>query len=409
MRPRHELPVHSPVSAADILVAAGGRAVAAADVVDRVRELLKEGYSASDVLLVDSGRSALQLALDTALSGSRERIVALPAFQCYEVASAAVGAGCRIALYDVDPATLQPRFDSLERALSRGARCVVIAPLYGLPVDWDAVVALAGRHGAVLIEDAAQAHGAEWRGRPVGSFGDMSVVSFGRGKGWTGGRGGALLLRSPDAVRHLHSLDLARTAPGKEMRVAATTVLQVLFGRPWLYGIPAAIPSLGLGETRYHEPAPPARLPPFAAALLLETRQASADEVPVRRRTAAWWAASLPAELLADAPAVHPGGVAGYLRFPLCVPAAALDAAAGAAARHAGIARSYPLTLGELPAVAPRLVEPAAAYPGAMRLSRQVVTLPTHSRLGTVAREGILRLAGAWVRTLPRTTRDTVA
>ncbi len=108
--------------------------------------------------------------------------MALPAFTCYDIASAAVGAGVRVALYDVDPDTLGPDPASLERVLAAGAGAVVAGPLYGVPLEWDALRALADRHGALLIEDAAQGHGASWRGRPLGSLGDLSVLSFGRGK-----------------------------------------------------------------------------------------------------------------------------------------------------------------------------------------------------------------------------------
>ena len=63
-----------------------------------------------------------------------------------------------------------------------------------------AIAEIAERHGLAVVEDAAQGLGATWRGRPLGSFGDVSVLSFGRGKGWTGGVGGALLA---EAVEHV--------------------------------------------------------------------------------------------------------------------------------------------------------------------------------------------------------------
>ena len=67
---------------------------------------------------------------------------------------------------------------------------VVVAYLYGIPFDTAPVRAAAGAVGAWLIEDAAQGAGASFRGRALGAFGDLSMLSFGRGKGVTAGRGG---------------------------------------------------------------------------------------------------------------------------------------------------------------------------------------------------------------------------
>ncbi len=96
--------------------------------------------------------------------------MALPAFTCFDVATAAVAAALPVVLYDIDPATLAPDFDSLELCLQQGARVVVVSPLYGMPVDWDLVERSAARYGAVVIEDAAQGHGARWRGRLLAAW-----------------------------------------------------------------------------------------------------------------------------------------------------------------------------------------------------------------------------------------------
>ena len=77
--------------------------------------------------------------------------------------------------------------DSVRRALQQGARVIVVSPLYGLPIEWEELSRLASEFGAEIIEDAAQGHGAAWRGRPLGTLGQISILSFGRGKGWTGG------------------------------------------------------------------------------------------------------------------------------------------------------------------------------------------------------------------------------
>ena len=160
----------------------------------RLRAFLAERYLADEVVLVDSGTHALELAIRTAHAAIANRssgsvpplTVALPAYSCYDLATAVIGANAQVELYDVNPQTLGPETRSFEAALGAGATVAVVAPLYGVPVDWDACSAVAARFGAVLIEDAAQGQGASWRGVPLGGVGGLSVLSFGRGKGWTG-------------------------------------------------------------------------------------------------------------------------------------------------------------------------------------------------------------------------------
>jgi dTDP-4-amino-4,6-dideoxygalactose transaminase len=394
---RRQLAAYSPLPPAAILGALIDRMPRGPGAVARAEELLAREFRAERAVLVDSGRSALRLAIQRSLpaEGRGKRVVALPAFQCYEVATAAVGVDCGMALYDIDPATLGPDMASLELALRAGASAVVIAPLYGVPVAWEPIAELVSRYRATAIEDAAQSHGASWKGAPLGSLGKISVVSFGRGKGWTGGGGGALLLRGAPAIHAAAAATLERPGAAAELTVVAATVLQALFGRARLYGIPASIPSLALGETRYHQPTPPRACSGFSAALIRRTLVAAADEATARRDNAELWMRILPAALLSRVPRAPGGGVAGYLRFPLRL---RQDDARRALSegRAAGVAPSYPLPLSELEAVRPRLISPDATYPGAAALARELVTLPTHSRVADHDRAVILRLAATW-------------
>ena len=217
--------------------------------------MLRREYSADEVLLCGSGTQGLQLAIQCARDEiGRQVAVALPAFSCFDVASAAIGAGGPVILYDLDPPSLSPDLESLDRALAAGARIVVVAPLYGVPVDWDAVEDLASTYGAMLIEDAAQGHGATHRRRPLGSLGEISTLSFGRGKGWTGGSGGAVLFRR--GRRAARTVGLSGSGAGSSLKTAMVLAAQWALGRPSVYGLPRRLP-LELGETVYHEPRAP--------------------------------------------------------------------------------------------------------------------------------------------------------
>ena len=141
---------------------------------------------------VNSGTSALHLALLAAGVGPGDEVIA-PAFTFVATVAAIEYTGARAILVDVDPLTLTMDPARLEAAITTKTRALIPVHLYGQPADMDPILSIARAHGLVLVEDAAQAHGAEYRGRRVGSIGDMACFSFYPGKNLgAAGDGGAL-------------------------------------------------------------------------------------------------------------------------------------------------------------------------------------------------------------------------
>jgi len=370
---RRQLPVSSPLAAASLAAALWPAIVRRRRPVLETAAFLREAYGTPQVALTDSGTSALVLALRIA-NGDRG-IVALPAYACVDLAAAARFARVRVCLYDIDPRTLGPDLDSLSAALHGGARTIVVAHLYGFPADVPAVRELAARHGATVIEDAAQAAGGTLGGRPLGTFGALSVLSFGRGKGTTGGHGGALLVHDAahDVAFTRELVALGKPRHGWNDLAAATA--QWALGRPSVYGIPAAIPALRLGEMVYRPAHRPRSVSAGAATLVARALRAAPAEVAIRRRNAA--ALAIAADEGGDIEAVRtiPGAVSGMLRFPIT------DTGARVERPDLGILRGYPRTLRDEPEMK-RCLEPGGPdLPGAEELRRTLFTLPTHSRV----------------------------
>jgi dTDP-4-amino-4,6-dideoxygalactose transaminase len=346
---------------------------------EELASLLRAEYSADEVHLCASGTDALQVAIESARNElGRDAIVALPAFSCFDVASAAIGAAGPFALYDIEPESLAPDLSSLDRALTLGARIAVVAPLYGIPVDWNTLEALASTHGALLIEDAAQGHGASYRNAPLGSLGDISTLSFGRGKGWTGGAGGAVLFRD----RKVSGTEQGRVPVGASIGTAARLAVQWGLGRPWVYGLPRRLPGLSLGETVYHDPRPAMPMGGAIAAAVLASRKASLRESGLRRENAEWLRNLLGEQPALRAVACRAGadGLSGYLRFPVLAREGMRGFREPAAAVRLGVAQSYPAPLATLPRLAPLIVG-QSEWPGAKQLSAKLITLPAHSLL----------------------------
>jgi dTDP-4-amino-4,6-dideoxygalactose transaminase len=307
--------------------------------------------------------------------------IALPAYGCYDLATAADGAGARIVLYDLDPQTLSPEPESLRRALEREPAALVLVHLYGIPVDVLELTRQAASLGVAVIEDAAQALGAEVGGRPAGSFGSVSLLSFGRGKGLTGGSGGALLSHDDTGDRALLDARAVVQQSGAGWSDLARAGVQWLFGRPAVYGLPSSLPFLRLGETVYRAPEPPHGLTRAAARMVLENWPAAFNAVDHRRQVAAQLEA---AARQWDAWRTFPvpaGRKGGYLRFPLLAQVDLAAQLSSVDAQRLGIVGSYPLPLHKLPGFPGRCLNADERFPGAEQLAARLFTLPAHELL----------------------------
>jgi len=150
-------------------------------------------------IAVNSGTSALHLALLAAGVGPGDEVITVP--MTFVATVAAIDyAGARAVLVDVDPVTCTMDASLLEAAITPRTRAIVPVHLYGLTADMDAVLEVAARHGVPVIEDAAQAHGAEHRGRRAGSMGLAGCFSFYPGKNLGAYGEGGLVTTDDDAL-----------------------------------------------------------------------------------------------------------------------------------------------------------------------------------------------------------------
>lgn len=397
---RRQLPVYSPLA----LSAVGG-AIAAATVHadaerDRLRMELATRFGAHGVVLLDSGTNALQLALSWASGkGRASGVAALPGYSCYDVVTAAVGAGVRLRFYDVDPLTLTPDLDSVRAVLGEGVSVLVAGNLYGYPLGWEGLASVCDEAGVPIVEDAAQGLGTQTPAGLGGSLGAASILSFGRGKGWTGGGGGALLLRDP---RFLVERGTAEAAPNSGGVAAVVTLAAWALGRPHLYRIPASAPGLGLGETHYKEPSTPRGISGFSAALARRTAASAQLAVSQRRGTAG--------EIMEKIRGVDPkrsrcrpcepvaGGTsassASFLRLPVVARDRRVASDLLQRGRALGVASGYPRPLFELEAAQELMAQhvPSADLPGSRELAERLVTLPTHEWLNEKDRARLVEL-----------------
>jgi dTDP-4-amino-4,6-dideoxygalactose transaminase len=155
---------------------------------------------------VNTGTSALHLALLAAGVGPGDEVVTTP-FTFVATVSAICYTGATPVFVDIAPRSFTIDSNAIEAVITSKTKAIIPVHLYGQPADMDPIVATARRHGLVVIEDACQAHGAEYAGRRTGSLGDMACFSFYPGKNLGAyGEGGMVVTGNADFARTIRML-----------------------------------------------------------------------------------------------------------------------------------------------------------------------------------------------------------
>lgn len=162
---------------------------------------------AQHAIAVNSGTSALHLALLAAGIGGVHEVITVP-FTFVATAAAILYTGARPVFVDIDPRTYTIDVGGIERAITPRTKAILPVHLYGQPADMDPILEIARRHNLAVIEDAAQAHGAEYKGRRIGAIGHLACFSFYPTKNLGAcGEGGMVVTNSP---KYGHAIRLLR-------------------------------------------------------------------------------------------------------------------------------------------------------------------------------------------------------
>lgn len=155
---------------------------------EKMAELVDRKYG----IAVSNGTAALEVAV-AALDIKDGDEVIMPAFTIISCAAAVVKAGAVPVLVDSDINTWNMNVNEIEQKITNKTKAIMIVHIYGLPVDVQPVIELAEKYNLKIIEDAAEMHGQTYKGKPCGSFGDISIFSFYPNKHITTGEGGMVL------------------------------------------------------------------------------------------------------------------------------------------------------------------------------------------------------------------------
>jgi dTDP-4-amino-4,6-dideoxygalactose transaminase len=316
---------------------------------------------------VNSGTSALHLALLAAGIKAGDEVITVP-FTFYATAAAIGYVGAVPVYVDIDPRMFNMDVTRLEAAITERTRAILPVHLYGQPADMDPILEIAARHKLLVIEDVAQAHGAEYKGRRTGGIGDIGCFSFYPTKNLgAAGEGGMVTTNNSDYARTIAML------------------------RNW-------------GEEQRYNPVLKGynyRLPAIQAAILRVKLRRLDQWIEARRALAAEYD-----RLLEDAKVVRPASLAD-VRHVYCLYTIQVDNrerlqrelenAAIQSAVH------YPLPIHLMPAYADARYK-SGDFPVSEACARRVLSLPLYPQMPKYQVE---RVAGEIIRLIPENNQES--
>ena len=156
---------------------------------------LSAWFGGRPVRTFNSGTCTMEIALRIAGIGPGDEVITTP-ISWVATANVILEVGATPVFAEIDPITRNLDLDAVEAAITPRTRAIIPVYLSGLPVDMDRLYALAAKHNLRIVEDAAQALGSTWRGKRIGSFGDLVSFSFQANKNVTSAEGGCLVLNN---------------------------------------------------------------------------------------------------------------------------------------------------------------------------------------------------------------------
>lgn len=366
---------------------------------ERFNSELKDYYGVKHCFLVSSGKAALTLILKALhkLHPERDEVL-IPAFICYSVPSAIARAGLKIRLCDVDPDTLDYNFVELGKILSEkssNSRILAVIPahLFGLPAAVGRVRKLAADSGVIIVEDAAQVLGSTWQDKKLGTLGDASFFSLGRGKALSTVEGGIIITNRDDIGENI--LNQQEDIPGYDIlelvKLIFKALLLIVFQRPLFFWFPKSLPFLKVGDTFYDPDFKIRKMTGFQAGLAKDWKE-KLEKFKNNRRENSMPLASITELSSIQGYCLKNGHFPDMLRFPVKIEDTGkwqktlkLSEKAGL-----GIMFTYPGAVNGIKDL--REAFQGQSFPIAEKLPRQLLTLPVHLYVSSEDKKKITNL-----------------
>lgn len=170
----------------------------------KFEERFAERVGRKQGIAVSNGSSALDVTIAALDIGKGDEVI-MPAFTIISCAASVVRAGAAPVLVDSDPDTWNMDVGQIEQKITAKTKAIMVVHIYGLPADMTPILAIANKYHLKIIEDAAEMHGQTYRGRPCGSFGELSAFSFYASKHIATGEGGMVVTDDEQLAKRCRS------------------------------------------------------------------------------------------------------------------------------------------------------------------------------------------------------------
>ncbi|NLH98320.1 MAG: DegT/DnrJ/EryC1/StrS family aminotransferase [Chthonomonadales bacterium] len=183
--------------------------------VPEFEEAFAQLQHAQHAVAVTNGTAAIEIALRALGIGCGDEVI-VPPYTFIATASSVLAVGATPVFADIEPSTLNLDAEAAAAAITERTRAIIPVHIGGCPANMDRILAVAQQHGLAVIEDAAQAHLAEWKGKRVGALGDCGTFSFQASKNLNAGEGGAIVTSDPEVYDKCWSVhNVGRTKTGR--------------------------------------------------------------------------------------------------------------------------------------------------------------------------------------------------
>ena len=193
----------------------------------------EQRFDAKKVLLTTSGSSALDMAALLCGLESGDEVI-LPSFTFSSTANSFVLAGAKLVFVDIRPDTMNIDETLIERAITEKTKVICVMHYAGVACEMDTIMDIARRHKLLVVEDAAQGVMASYKGKALGTIGDLGCYSFHETKNYSMGEGGAIVINNPDYIEQAEILREKGTNRAKFFRGQVDKYTWVDFGDSYL-------------------------------------------------------------------------------------------------------------------------------------------------------------------------------
>jgi dTDP-4-amino-4,6-dideoxygalactose transaminase len=354
---------------------------------DTLIKSILERFSGQYATFLNSGRSALYTSLKalSAVKDPAKNEVVVPAYTCFSVAAAVAKSGLKIRLVDNDLLTMDYDYDKLENTQLQNVLAIVGCNLFGIPSNWNRLNEIAKAQKVYLIDDAAQAMGSVYDGKPLGSCGDIGFFSLGRGKNLSIYSGGILITDSERIWKSVSDLtpEINPSEKITEIKNFIKLVMYSVFVRPRLYWIPSRLPFLGIGKTVFDETFTVSDLE-IVQKCLLELVFDRLDEFNlINRKNSKSVIDSISDNEAFAIPGSTNSETPSYLRLPLLCQSGQVRDEIIEKLNVKGISATsmYPSSIRQISGIEKYLSSKETNFPKAQKIVDCLLTLPVHSLL----------------------------